>query len=385
MLSFSTPDGYSLYRTSKLKMSDFGKRRKLLTRMVANASAQALLVTNFNNVTYLTGFTGDDSYLLVTRDDCWLISDPRYEEQIGEECAGLKAFIRQPSELLANVTASEIKRARIGSLLVEGDSMTASALEKLNTELAGVSIGLSQGMVEALRAIKDKTEIDTLRLAVKMAERVFTSVRAQLRSDQTELEVANEIDRQVRCLGGSGCSFKPIVAVGARAALPHARPAAGRIGAAPFVLIDWGAIANLYRSDLTRVLVTGKMPSKFSKVYNTVLAAQQAAIAAMKPGIMVSEVDRIARAVIEEAGMGKNFNHGLGHGIGLDIHEAPRLGKNHDRPLEPGMVVTVEPGVYFPGWGGVRIEDDVLITRDGHELLSSLPRSIEENTVELLG
>lgn len=366
-------------------MSDFGKRRKLLTRLIANESAQALLVTNFNNVTYLTGFTGDDSYLLVTRDDCWMISDPRYEEQLGEECPGLRAFIRQPGELTVDVTVNEIKKAKLGSLLIEGDTMTAGAFEKLKSELPAVSIGLSQGLVESLRAIKDRTEIDCLRLAVKMAERVFTSVRAQLRGDQTELEVANEIDRQVRCIGGSGCSFKPIVAVGPRAALPHARPAGSQIGSAPFVLIDWGAIAHLYRSDLTRVLVTGKVPPKFAKVYNTVLAAQQAAIAAMKPGVMVSQVDRVARAVTEAAGMGKNFNHGLGHGIGLDIHEAPRLGKNHDRPLEPGMVVTVEPGVYFPGWGGVRIEDDVLITRDGHELLSSLPRSIEENTVELLG
>ncbi|MDX1930676.1 MAG: Xaa-Pro peptidase family protein [Pirellulaceae bacterium] len=366
-------------------MSDFAKRRKQLTRLIANESAQALLVTNFNNVTYLTGFTGDDSYLLVTRDDCWMISDPRYEEQIAEECPGLKAHIRQPGELTADVTVSEIKKAKLSSLLIEGDTMTAGAFEMLKSALPAVSIGLSGGLIESLRAIKDKTEIETLRLAVKMAERVFTSVRAQLRGDQTELVVANEIDRQVRCIGGSGCSFKPIVAVGPRAALPHARPGSSRIDSAPFVLIDWGAIANLYRSDLTRVLITGKVPPKFAKVYNTVLEAQQAAIAAMKPGVMVSEVDRVARAVTEAAGMGKNFNHGLGHGIGLDIHEAPRLGKNHDRPLEPGMVVTVEPGVYFPGWGGVRIEDDVLITRDGHELLSSLPRSIEENTVELLG
>ena len=221
-------------------MSDFAKRRKQLTRMIAIESAQALLVTNFNNVTYLTGFTGDDSYLLVTRDDCWMISDPRYEEQIGEECPGLKAHIRQPGELTVDVTVSEIKKAKLTSLLVEGDTMTAGALEKLKSALPAVSIGLSGGLVESLRAIKDKTEIDTLRLAVKMAERVFTSVRAQLRGDQTELQVANEIDRQVRCIGGSGCSFKPIVAVGPRAALPHARPGGSRIDSAPFVLIDWG-------------------------------------------------------------------------------------------------------------------------------------------------
>ncbi len=366
-------------------MSDFGKRRKMLTRLIANADAQALLVTNTNNVTYLTGFTGDDSFLMVTRDNCWMISDPRYEEQIAEECPGLNAFIRQPGELTSEVTINEVKKAKLASLLVEGDTMSACAFEKLKTDLPQVSIGLSSGMIESLRAIKDKTEIDAIRLAVKIAERVFTSVTAQLRSDQSEREVANEIERQVRGHGGSGCSFKPIVAVGPRAALPHARAAESRIGSAPFVLIDWGATANLYRSDLTRVIVTGKVPAKFPKVYNTVLAAQQAAIAALKPGAMVSEIDRIARSVIEAAGMGKNFNHGLGHGIGLDIHEAPRLGKNQDRSLEPGMVVTVEPGVYFAGWGGVRIEDDVLITRDGHELLSSLPRSIEENTVELLG
>ena len=366
-------------------MSDFGKRRKLLTKLIANASAQALLVTNFNNVTYLTGFTGDDSYLLVTRDGCLMISDPRYEEQLAEECPGLDLFIRQPGELTSEVTVSEIKKAKFGSLLVEGDTLTAAAFEKLKADLPQVSIGLSQGLVESLRAIKDKDEVDAIRLAVKIAERVFTSVRAQLRSDQSEREIANEIDRQVRAHGGSGCSFKPIVAVGPRAALPHARAAESHIGSSPFVLIDWGAIAQLYRSDLTRVLITGKIPVKFVKVYNTVLAAQQAAIAALKPGVMVSEIDKIARTVIDQAGMGKNFNHGLGHGIGLDIHEAPRLGKNHDRPLEPGMVVTVEPGVYFAGWGGVRIEDDVLITREGHEVLSSLPRSIEENTVEMLG
>lgn len=354
-------------------------------KLIAEQNSQSLLVTNVNNVTYLTGFTGDDSYLLVTKSDCLLISDPRYEQQIEEECPGLKAFIRKPSTLLLDATVGEIRQARLGTLLVEGDTLTASSLETLRTELPSVAIGLSSGLVESLRVIKDKYEIDTLRLAVKIAERVFTGIRAQLHGDQTERQVANEIERQIRDLGGSGCSFKPIVAVGPRAALPHYRPGGNTIASAPFVLIDWGALFELYRSDLTRVLITGKIQAKFAKAYQVVLQAQQAAIEALKPGVMVSEIDRIARSSIEQAGMGTNFNHGLGHGIGLDIHEAPRLGKNHDRPLEPGMVVTVEPGVYFPAWGGIRIEDDVLITRDGHEVLSSLPRSIEENYIELLG
>ncbi len=365
-------------------MADFGKRREQVTRLVNKASAHGILVTNCKNVSYLTGFTGDDSYLLLTRSDCWLISDPRYEEQISQECPDLKTFIRQPSELLAVATVEEIRKAKIPSLLVEGDALTASAFEELNGQLETVSLGLSRGLVESLRTIKDEHEIRILRRAITIAERVFLSVRQQLRSSQTELDVANEIDRQIRSLGGEGCSFKPIVAVGERAALPHARPTRRTIGSAPFVLIDWGAIDRMYCSDLTRVLITAAIEPKFAEVYNTVLAAQTAAIENLRPGVMVSAVDAAARAAVEQAGMGPRFNHGLGHGIGLDIHEAPRLGKNHDRPLEPGMVVTVEPGVYFPGWGGVRIEDDVLITRDGHEVLSSLPRSLEDNFVELL-
>jgi Xaa-Pro aminopeptidase len=304
-----------LIRRNPLQGIDYSRRRKQLTKSITGASAQGLLVTNFNNVTYLTGFTGDDSYLLLTKDHCLLISDPRYEEQIAEECPGLATLIRQPSTLLSDATVEEIQKSKLSSLLVEGDSMTAGAFDRLKSKLTSVSLGLSSGLVESQRAIKDKFEIEILRTAIKIAERVFLSVRAQLRSRQTELDVANELEKQVRDLGGAGCSFKPIVAVGPRAALPHCRPGSRTIGTDSFVLIDWGAIFHLYRSDLTRVLITGKVQSKFTKVYNTVLAAQRAAIEAMKPGVMVSEVDRIAREVIEKAGLGANFNHGLGHGI----------------------------------------------------------------------
>lgn len=364
---------------------DFEKRRDRLRKAVKEAGAQALLVTNFVNVRYLTGFTGDDSYLVVHRDGDLLISDPRYEEQIGEECPGLKTFIRAPQVTIFDATVAQLTQGKWSAVLVEADSMTVSAFERLKDKLSAVSFGSSSGLVEALRTIKDKDEIATIRVAIEVAQRVFTSVRATLRGGQTEWEIACEIDRLSRQLGASGTSFKPIVAVGPRAALPHAVPGTPTIASSPFVLIDWGATVRGYRSDLTRVLATGKLPPKFTKMYETVLAAQQAAIAAMRPGVMVSQVDSIARAVIEKQGMGKQFNHGLGHGIGLDIHEAPRLGKNQDRPLEVGMVVTVEPGVYFPGFGGVRIEDDILITRDGHEVLSNLPRSLDENRVELLG
>jgi Xaa-Pro aminopeptidase len=171
------------------------------------------------------------------------------------------------------------------------------------------------------------------------------------------------------------------VAVGPRAALPHATPTDRQIGSSDFVLIDWGADGGLYKSDLTRVLVTGRISPKLERIYRVVLKAQHKAIAGIRPGVAAEDVDRLAREVISQAGFGRYFGHGLGHGLGLDVHEAPRLGAKSRVVLKPGMVVTVEPGIYLPGWGGVRIEDDVLVTRTGHDVLTSVPKELEEAIV----
>jgi Xaa-Pro aminopeptidase len=183
----------------------------------------------------------------------------------------------------------------------------------------------------------------------------------------------------MRRFGARGAAFPPIVAVGAQAALPHAHPGRRRISEAGFVLIDWGAATfGGYKSDLTRVLVTGKIPPKLEKIYRVVLKAQQEAIQKIRPGAKCSDIDTAARNVIEAAGFGKNFGHGLGHGIGLNIHEGPRFAPISEDELKPGMILTVEPGIYLPHFGGVRIEDDVLITKSGHEVLSSVPKRFEE-------
>ncbi len=194
----------------------------------------------------------------------------------------------------------------------------------------------------------------------------------------TEKQVAADLEHQIRRFGGKGLSFPAIVAGGAWAALPHAVPGDRKIGDDDFTLIDWGANAGLYISDLTRVLVTGKISPKLDKIYNIVLEAQLAGIEAIRPGVTCGEVDAAARSVIAKAGYGKQFGHGLGHGIGLEVHEAPRLGGNQETELKPGMVVTVEPGIYIPGWGGVRIEDDILVTKKGHEVLSNVPKELKE-------
>jgi len=362
-------------------MSRYAARRDKLRRTLRKAGIDALLVTNFTNVTYLTGFSGDDSYLLLLAKGEVLVSDPRYTTQLEQECPGLELSIRPPGLGMVAAVVQASKHARVRKLGVEGNSMTVALRDQIASELAKTELVSTVDLVENLRIIKDKDEVAEIRRAIWYAERAFGILRASLRPERTEKEVADELENQSRLYGAKGCSFPPIVAVGARAALPHARPTDQKIGADDFVLVDWGADGGPYKSDLTRVLVTGKISPKLERVYRVVLSAQERAIAAIRPGISCHEVDLVARQIITTAGYGKNFGHGLGHGIGLDIHEAPRLAANQPLALEPGMVVTVEPGIYLPGWGGVRIEDDVLVTKDGCQVLTSVPKQWEDAIV----
>ena len=362
-------------------MSRHAQRRDRLRRLLRRTAADGLLVTNFTNVTYLTGFTGDDSFLLLTPKSAVVISDGRYTQQLSEECPDVDVAIRKPgTEILAAVT-KVVGSAKVRKLGIEAASMTVAFCSALTKELARVEILSTSNLVEQLREIKDSGEVAEIRTAIDIAQRAFAVVRASLRSDRTEKEIAYELEHQIRLFGGTSCSFIPIVGVGPRGALPHARLSQHCIGESDFVLIDWGASGELYVSDLTRVLVTGKISTKLERIYGVVLKAQLAGIAAIKPGAVMRDVDSAARGVIEAAGFGPRFSHGLGHGIGLEIHEAPRLASNQERKLKAGMVVTVEPGIYLPGWGGVRIEDDILVTRTGHEVLSSVPKDFGDSVL----
>ncbi|MGB6045935.1 MAG: Xaa-Pro peptidase family protein [Pirellulales bacterium] len=356
----------------------YAARRGRLRRLVKSAGAQSLLVTDFTNVSYLTGFSGDDSYLLVRPDGEWLLSDPRYTQQLRDECPEVALEIRDPGVSMMKSIEKVVGRRAI-RLGIEAGSMSVALHETVASALPRAELVACHGLVEQLREIKDRHEIKALREAVRLAERAFEVIRSSLRGEQTELTVAHEIENQIRSFGGSGVSFPPIVAAGARAALPHASATSETIGRAGFVLIDWGATEpGGYKSDLTRVLVTGKISPKIERIYRVVLKAQQRAIAAIRPGVPASDVDAVARTTISKAGFGKYFGHGLGHGIGLDIHEGPRLGSSNKAVLRTGMVITVEPGIYLPGVGGVRIEDDVLLTRDGHEVLTSTAKEWDE-------
>ncbi|MCH5377551.1 MAG: Xaa-Pro peptidase family protein [Planctomycetes bacterium] len=359
-------------------MPDFERRRDRLRRLMKQAGADSMLVTNFTNVTYLTGFTGDDSYLLVSASGDLMLSDFRYIQQLAEECPGLETSIRKAGTEISEDVGKAVQAGKFRRLAVEAASMTVALHAQLSAKLSGVELIPTTQLVEHLREIKDREEIAAIRDAILMAERAFAVVRASLRPEQTEKEIGYELENQIRRFGGSRCSFTPIVGVGPRGALPHATLSDRRVGESDFVLIDWGARGPLYVSDLTRILVTGKIPPKLEAIYGVVLRAQQAGIAAIRPGAVMQDVDAAARKVIEDAGYGKRFGHSLGHGIGLQVHELPRLAARQERKLKAGMVVTVEPGIYLPGWGGVRIEDDILVTRTGHEVLSNVPREFAD-------
>jgi Xaa-Pro aminopeptidase len=359
-------------------MDRTAERRERLRHGFKADGVEGMLVVSEPNVRYLTGFTGDSSALLLTRDRTLVVSDGRYVTQLQQECPDLPVEIRAIGQPLIETLAGVVGNLKLTRLAFESEALSAADFLTLKETLKAVELRPVSGKVERLRAIKDRAEIAAIGEAIAIAERAFAMLRAGLRRDESEKDAADALEGYLRRCGATAASFPPIVAVGARSALPHARPQAeARIGAADFVLVDWGAAGSPYKSDLTRVVVTGKVTAKFETIYRTVLAAQERAIAAIRPGVMAREVDAEARSVIEEAGFGDFFPHGLGHGLGLEIHEAPRLHKDSDVKLKPGMVVTVEPGIYLPDWGGIRIEDDVLVAREGCDVLSHVPKELD--------
>ncbi len=364
-------------------MDRFHSRREKLRSGWNAAGIDALLVSAPSNVSYLTGFSGDSSVLLVGQERDLLVSDGRFTTQIEQECPGLETQIRLPGQDMNPALAHVVGTLGLRRVGFEAASLTVADQVALDAALPSAALVGLTGQVEALRQIKDESEVAAIREAIRFAERAFQMLRAGLREGESEKDTADALEGYLRRCGATGASFPPIVAVGVNSALPHARPTTTtRIGQDDFVLIDWGATGRPYKSDLTRVLVTGKVTPKFEAIYRTVLSASERGIAAIRPGVKAHEIDAEARSVIEEAGFGPFFDHGLGHGLGMDIHEAPRIRKGASGLLEPGMVFTVEPGIYLPDWGGIRIEDDVLVTPDGCEVLSHVPRSLDSVVLE---
>jgi Xaa-Pro aminopeptidase len=362
-------------------------RQQSARKAMKELKLDGLLLTHPPDLAYLTNFTGDDSVGLITDKDFHLATDFRYQEQAEMEAAWLKMHIRDAkmSDILAKVLATT-KVKRVG---FEANFTTVGQIDALQIALkgkGGAGIGspvnvelvpLDNVMVN-LRKVKDDHEIDLVRKSIGVAEEAFEAIRSELKPGQTENYLAGLLGFELRSRGASDSSFPVIVATGSNSSLPHYRPQETLVQRDQPLLIDWGALYKGYCSDLTRTMMLGRVSATMKKIYQVVLQAQKEAIAFLRPGVTTLQADRVARNVIEKAGFAKEFGHGLGHGIGREIHELPTLRKTGgEEELRPGMIVTVEPGIYIPGEGGVRIEDDVLITHSGREVLSSLEKSFE--------
>ena len=341
---------------------------------VAERELGALLVSNLVNVRWLTGFTGTNGAAVVGATPRF-VTDFRYLTQAAAQLAPV-----WEREIDTNLLERVVQGLPAGPLKLGFDDahLTVRQHAQLGRLTADLDVELvpAGGIVEELRAVKDPAEIERIRAAARLADEAFEEVVGAGIVGRTERDVALDLEIAMRRHGAQGSSFPPIVAAGDHGALPHAVPRDVRIPAGTLVVVDWGAQLDGYASDCTRTVATGELDERDSAVYETVLAAQEAALAAVRPGPTGQDVDAVARAIIDEAGHAEHFGHGLGHGVGMEVHEGPRLSKQGKEPLAAGNVVTVEPGIYVPGAVGVRIEDLVAVTADGHEVLNGLPKTL---------
>jgi len=332
----------------------------------------ALLVTNLTNVRYLTGFSGSNGQLLVTRAHAVFMTDPRYEARAGDLVEGAEISVYPAA--VTDVLGDLLRRDNVTRLGIEAATMTLSGRDDLDTRLDGVALVPTKGVVERLRRVKDAAEIAALRRAIALGDRAYEMVLDRLVPGATERHIALELEIFIRNEGADHVSFDPIVGSGPLSAHIHHTPSERPFEKGDLVLLDFGSRIDGYCSDLTRTVVLGPATDEQRAIYDTVLESNRAGAAALAPGARCADVDRAARAVIADAGHAERFGHGLGHGVGLDIHESPRLHRVSEESLLAGDVVTIEPGIYVPGSGGIRIEDCVLVTEDGPEVLTRAPK-----------
>lgn len=345
------------------------ERLAALRRRLTESGLDGLLVSHPANIRYLSGFTGSSGLLLVTHGRATLITDSRYAVQAPGEAGGAVEVEIEGATLwdrLRRVLAA----APVRVLGFERDRLTVSGTERLTAAAASRLEGVA-GLVEGLRARKDPEEVEAIRAAAALAIEALDAVLPGVRPGRTELEVAAALEQALRSRGSEWHPFETIVASGPRSALPHARATRRAIMPGDLLLLDFGAQVDGYCADLTRTVVVGARPSpRQREVYEAVRSAQVAALAGMRPGMTGREADALAREALKARGLADAFRHSLGHGLGLEVHEDPRLAATSDTPLPAGAVVTVEPGVYFEDWGGIRLEDDALLTPAGPDLLS---------------
>lgn len=353
------------------------QRVALLQDRLAGVGVDALLLTNPRDIRYLTGFVGEDSWVLIRSNNArpHILSDFRFDAHIDLEAPHAVKVLRRKS--LSDELQKLASRLRLGRIGIQPGHVSVQLQKVLNKALGrGVLKPIDDGLLMQ-RSIKSAQELKAIRSAIAIQQTAMKRTLRHVKPGMTENQIAAHLEYQMRSLGADGRSFNTIVAADANAAMCHAIPGSTKVRKGGLLLMDWGALYQGYCSDMTRTYGIGSMPRRMREIYKIVLEAQMAAIDHIAPGVPLADVNQVARRVIKKAGYDKQFGHGLGHGIGLDIHEQPSMGHLSKGELKPGQVVTVEPGIYLPGVGGVRIEDDVLVTRRGHEVLSDLPKTLD--------
>jgi Xaa-Pro aminopeptidase len=350
------------------------QRLDKIRQHIAEKGLDALFVSQTENRRYLSGFTGSSGYLFITQSDAVLTTDSRYIEQAKDQSPDFKIFKTQGaiSKWFNDLTSSLTAR-KIG---FDANDISFSTYRSITSDIHGKELIPTEGIVESLRAVKDDDELALMKNAIEICDAAFEKVASEMQTGMTESEVAWALEKAMRENGSSPLPFDIIVASGPNSARPHHQPTNRPIAAGEPVIIDMGATVAGYRSDLSRTVCIGKQDEKFGKIYDLVLGAQLTAIATMESGMTGDTADSLARTVIEQGGYGDNFEHGLGHGVGLATHEAPRVGKESKDILTDGMIFTIEPGIYVSGWGGVRIEDMVVL-KDGRATVLTKAKKME--------
>jgi len=351
-------------------VSTYRNRQDRIRSWLEQAAVDAIMVSSPANVRYLSGFSGD-SHLVLTAEAGAICSDSRFQIE-AEQTGGLSVAISPNGHIEAATEFLHSEEA--GSLAFEEHVVTYSQFKKLEETFTTDSLEPVTGVVEEQRIVKDADEISAIRKAAEIVDTALTELLSELEPGPTEKEIAIELDHRILVNGADAIAFPTIAASGPSAACPHAPPTDRQLTAGDMLKIDVGCRLEGYCSDMTRTTFLGEPSEKFSDIYNVVLDAQQAALEQVAAGVTCAQLDKIARDVVQGAGFGDYFTHGLGHGVGLEVHEAPRVSARSDQVLAVGMVITVEPGIYIEGWGGVRIEDLVVVTEGGCETLSNTPK-----------
>lgn len=360
---------------------NYAARQQKLALQLQESGLDALFISHLPNIYYLCGFTGSAGVLVVKAADSkprlTFFTDGRYTQQASEQVQGAKVVIGKKAALAEALRS--LRTAKFRSIGFESEHLSYAEYRQLDKAIYGkTKLKPTAGLIEELRSIKDADEIEQIRASVLLAGNLFQSAVSAIRPGARESEIAGELELQARRAGAEGMSFDTIVAAGPRSALPHGRASTQEIPASGFIILDYGVILAGYCSDMTRTVHVGRASKAHRQMYEAVREAQLKSIAAVCPGVEAGEVDKAGRSLLRKAGYGDYFTHSTGHGVGIEVHERPRLARGQTQKLAPGMVVTIEPGIYIPAEGGVRIEDMVLVTESGHEVLTPTTKDLIE-------